>query len=488
MSLQLSETFELPKEATLWAFVILAIRGAGKSYDAMKMAEQMLKLGVPIVVFDPMGIWWGLRVGVVSSGERGVDGAGQSRPGLPVLIFGGEHQDLPLPTTLSKQKREIIDEPKLRVTVNAILKAGLSVVLDTSQLSITQQTRAVGIFGDELFRKNAPYGIRHVFIEEADVYCPQKPLGDTQESHTAVDNLVRRGGNYNLGVTMITQRAAVLDKNVLSQANCLIAMRLMWEPDKKTVESWVKSHVKNEREVQKLAKWYDSLKDLKNGEAWVYSPEHNIFERVQFGERETLHASREFFLKETWEQKNISLLDVRRFVADFIQTGDTLVPKPKPSISKPSPAPTYVPHAADDRSATPTANLKEQIHATPGRPLQEAQTLPGIQQSLPTLEIHQFKPILQIPVEMQDGVTIPHGRVGVVLVNKIGVANPNRWTKKGIIEAVKLHGWSDEGIEDAINWCIRVEILRKTEDNYLWFQRDRVRVVNEPVGIGVRIN
>jgi len=64
LSLQLSKKFSLPKEAALWAFVVLAIRGAGKTYDAAKLAEQMMRLGIPIVVFDPMGIWWGLRVGV----------------------------------------------------------------------------------------------------------------------------------------------------------------------------------------------------------------------------------------------------------------------------------------------------------------------------------------------------------------------------------------------------------------------------------------
>lgn len=157
LSMQISKTFILPKEACLWTFVILAIRGAGKSYDAAKMAEQMMRLGIPIVVFDPMGIWWGLRVGVKSDLVE----IPPEATGLPIVIFGGRHADLPIPTTIGKTKHQIIDEPKLRQMVNAILKEGLSIVLDTSELSITQQTRAVGIFGDELFRKNADYGARH---------------------------------------------------------------------------------------------------------------------------------------------------------------------------------------------------------------------------------------------------------------------------------------------------------------------------------------
>lgn len=521
MSLQLSDKFSLPRESVLWAFVILAIRGAGKTYDAMKMAEEMLKLGIPIVVFDPMGIWWGLRVGVKGDG-------------IPVVIFGGRHGDLSIPTTISKGKHPIIDELRLRLMVNAILKAGLSVVVDTSELSITQQTRTVGIFGDELFRKNAEYGARHVFIEEADVYCPQKPRGETQESHTAVDNLVRRGGNYNLGVTMITQRAAVLDKDVLSQANCLIAMRLLWAPDKKTVETWVQSKVKSEREIKKLAKWYDSLKDLKNGEAWIYSPEHDIFDRVQFGERQTLHASREFFLKETWEQKNITLRDVTGFVKAYKAR---MEPKPTVASAKPSvanalspsgngytviereiPKQTAVGQAVDKTVGEPTVQWTETVGKTPSQTdnaqsaldtvevrvptQQEAQVqvhipstgpIPSlgrtqyrptlaetpdtvIQQSLPTIEIHQTRPILRLPVEALNEPTTILGRLAVVIAGKTG-SNPTRWTRKGLKDALVAHSWAVDGADEAIEQLIRWEILRLDKANYLWAARDRIKIV-----------
>ena len=144
MSLQLSQKFSLPKEAVLWTFAFLAIRGAGKTYDAAKLAEQILKLGYPIVVFDPMGIWWGLRVGV------------NGHEGFPILIIGGQHQDIPIPLQSAKKGFSIVDETKLREMVNAILQAGLSVIVDTSNLSSrTQQTRTVAFFADELFEKVA---------------------------------------------------------------------------------------------------------------------------------------------------------------------------------------------------------------------------------------------------------------------------------------------------------------------------------------------
>lgn len=36
---------------------ILGIRGAGKTYTAKGIAEQMLDAKVPIIVFDAIGVW-----------------------------------------------------------------------------------------------------------------------------------------------------------------------------------------------------------------------------------------------------------------------------------------------------------------------------------------------------------------------------------------------------------------------------------------------
>jgi hypothetical protein len=533
MSLQLSEKFSLPKEAVLWTFAFLAIRGAGKTYDAAKLAEQILKQGYPIVVFDPMGIWWGLRVGI------------NGHEGFPILIIGGQHQDIPIPLQAAKKGFSIVDENKLREMVNAILQAGLSVIVDTSNLSSrTQQTRTVAFFADELFKRNARYGIRHVFIEEADVYVPQRPLGETQASHTAIDNLVRRGGNFNLGCTMISQRSAVIDKDVLSQANCLVVLRVLYVRDKDAIREWVKNAVKNEAEMKKLAKWYDSLKKLKNGEAWLYSPEHNdLFEKIQFGERETLHASREYFLKETWEQKNITLRDVTLFVKAYkakIEPKPTVQPI-KPSVTsvitakdsgysvikREEPQKTTVGEAVGKTVAEPTVQQWKTVGETPSQihnpqsaldkmemripDQQEAQVqipLPSsgtitspsrtqygpaleqapdsvVQQSLPTIEIHQTRPILRLPVESLNEPTTALGRLAVVIVNREG-SNPTRWTRKGLKDALVAHSWPTDGADEAIDQLIRWEILRLDKASYLWARRERIKTVETSPILGIQ--
>ena len=55
---------------------------------------------------NPMGVWWGLRVGA--------DGRG---PGYPVVVFGGEHADLPL------------DEDKASELADALVATNVSAVI-----------------------------------------------------------------------------------------------------------------------------------------------------------------------------------------------------------------------------------------------------------------------------------------------------------------------------------------------------------------------
>jgi DNA helicase HerA-like ATPase len=78
-------SLQIPLNAATKTFAILAKRGAGKSYTAAVLAEEFFKHHIPFVVFDPIDVWWGLRLAQ--------DGKQQ---GLPVVVFGTEHADIPL--------------------------------------------------------------------------------------------------------------------------------------------------------------------------------------------------------------------------------------------------------------------------------------------------------------------------------------------------------------------------------------------------------
>lgn len=303
MNFKISSKLSLPNESSTWVFAFLAKRGAGKTYCASVLAEEMLKQKVPVVVIDGMGIWWGLRVGKDGKGE-----------GLPIVVFGGEHGDLPLPPEKAKQ------------IAQAIVKTNISAVLDLSGMSKTQSRRTVADFLDELYKINRIE--RHVFIEETDMYAPQRVIGPEQATCLgAVDNFVRRGGNHNLGCTMITQRSAVLNKDILTQSDCLVVLRTLAPQDKKAIQSWVEEQTDEEK--RKLNKWYDSLKELDNGQAWIWKPENpKIYEKVKFRERETFHATRQFLL--TPQAVNIKLMDVQ----DFIDTFRTAFEAKTPTLEK----------------------------------------------------------------------------------------------------------------------------------------------------------
>src|SRR3990170_2162251 len=65
--------------------VVYGTRGSGKSTLGRKLAELVANHAQRFCAIDPTGAWWGLK-----STASGTD------VGLPVIIFGGDHADVPL--------------------------------------------------------------------------------------------------------------------------------------------------------------------------------------------------------------------------------------------------------------------------------------------------------------------------------------------------------------------------------------------------------
>jgi DNA helicase HerA-like ATPase len=62
----------------------------------------------------------------------------------------------------------------------------------------------------------------------------------------AIEDLVRRGRARGLGITLISQRSAVLNKDVLTQAEVLVALRMTSPRDRRAVDEWVKLHAEDD--------------------------------------------------------------------------------------------------------------------------------------------------------------------------------------------------------------------------------------------------
>ncbi|MEM4154873.1 MAG: hypothetical protein QXW52_08670 [Candidatus Caldarchaeum sp.] len=419
-------------------FAFLAKRGAGKTYCAAVLAEEMVKNGVPIVVIDGMGVWWGLRVGK--------DGEG---PGLPVVVFGGEHGDLPLRVEKSRQMAK------------AIVETNISAVLDLSRLNKPQARMVVSSFLDELYALNRVE--RHVFLEESDMYAPQRIVGPEMSScFSSVDNFVRRGGNRNLGCTLISQRSAVLNKDVLTQADCLVVLRTLAPQDKKAIQAWVEEMTDTSR--TELNEWYDSLKSLRNGEAWVWHPEEpKIFQKIMFRERETFHATRRFLLSE--KAASVKLMDVQEFIERFRAAFES-----KPVKAETMPQPVNLP--APSKQETPRPSIPQAV-------AMEAANTALVQVRKPDVQLTVRKPVLH--ASDQDVL----GRL--LYAVKKGYFDQRQTVPKAV-NILSQFGWlhTRQEVEDALVRLCDIKFMRrkKSTGNMYWYSlepdaRERIIVSEE---------
>ena len=69
----------------------------------------------------------------------------------------------------------------------------------------------------------------------------------------AAEDIVRRGGQRGIGITLVTQRAAVLNKNVLTQVGVLVLLRTTGSQDIDAVDEWIKKHGQPEERAKVLA-------------------------------------------------------------------------------------------------------------------------------------------------------------------------------------------------------------------------------------------
>ncbi|GAB3988809.1 ATP-binding protein [Nocardioides marmoraquaticus] len=261
--LSIAPDLDLPLEAVTETFAILAKRGKGKTNTAVVMAEEMIGAGIPVVVLDPVGVWWGIR--------SSADGAGE---GLPVVIFGGDHADVPL------------EEKAGDLIADVVVDRRMSAVIDLSSLSKSASRRFMGPFVERLYHRNRE--ALHVIVDEADAFAPQRPQADGARLLGAMEDLVRRGRARGIGVTLITQRPAVLNKDVLTQAEVLVALGMTGVRDVAAIDEWVRLHADDDQARQVKA----SLPSLQVGDAWVWSPGWlDVLQRVHVRARRTFDSS-----------------------------------------------------------------------------------------------------------------------------------------------------------------------------------------------------
>jgi uncharacterized protein len=268
--IEISESLSLPLDTVTQTLGIVAKRRMGKSYLGRKLAEQLFEAGQQIVILDPKGDHWGIRSAANGKG-----------PGLPVVILGGEHGDVPLEAGSGE------------VVAKLVVEESVSILLDLSSFRKHEVATFSTAFLENLYRLKAREQYRTpmmLIIDEADAIAPQRPQKGEERMLGAAEDIVRRGGQRGIGCTMITQRTAVLNKNVLTQVQILIGLRTIAPQDLDALNAWIDVHGTDAERKELLA----SLPSLPQGDAWFWSPgwpsADGIFQRVHVAPIETFDS------------------------------------------------------------------------------------------------------------------------------------------------------------------------------------------------------
>jgi len=243
--------------------------GSGKTYNAGLGVERLLERGARIVIIDPLGVWFGLRLLA----------DGKTASPFNVAIFGGAHGDLPL----TEHAGALIGETA----------AGMaeSCIVDLSQIGTKAgERRFMLAFLTALYRKTTGEPL-HLVVDEADMFAPQRLMdkdGEAAKLLGMMETIVRRGRVKGFIPWLITQRPAVLSKDVLSQADGIVAFKLTASQDRSAIGAWIEGQADQQQGRQILG----SLPSMQRGQGVVWVPGRSILDTVSFPEKRTFDSSR----------------------------------------------------------------------------------------------------------------------------------------------------------------------------------------------------
>lgn len=254
----------IPDAALDDRLAFIGTSGSGKTYGAGTAVECILGRGDRAVIIDPLGVWWGLR----SLAD------GKTPPGFDVAIFGGAHGDLPL------------NEAAGAVIGEAAATMSQSCIIDLTDLgSKASERRFMLAFLEAVYRKS-PGDPLHLIFDEADLWAPQR--SSEPQLQAKMEQIVRRGRVRGFIPWLITQRPAVLSKDVLSQADGIVAFKLTGSHDRDAIGEWVQGQADRD----KWKRIWAEIATYRRGTALVWIPGRGILkEAVAFPAKMTFDSS-----------------------------------------------------------------------------------------------------------------------------------------------------------------------------------------------------
>lgn len=244
-TIKLADDLILPIQAVTQKFAFLGRTGSGKTYGASKMAEEMLFHGAQIIVIDPMGVWYGLRL----------DADGKKPSGLDIPVFGGLHGDLPLTPESGALVADLFVDRRI------------SGILDVSQMIDAEINRFCTAFGDRFFqRMKAKPAPVHIFLEECQEFLPQNIMKGEERKLHVYQRIAKQGRNFGIGVSLISQRPQEINKKALNMTEVMFAFQMTGPQERKAMEAWISDKGEDLDIVAQLPK-------MKVGRPHVWSPQ-----------------------------------------------------------------------------------------------------------------------------------------------------------------------------------------------------------------------
>jgi len=223
--------------------------GGGKSNTASVVIEKLLDRGLPVMIIDIDGEYYGLK-------EE-----------YEILHVGADEEcDL------------VVNEEHAGKLAELALEQNVPIILDVSSFLDESDARdLLTAVARNLFAKEKK--LKQPFllvVEEVHEYIPEG--GGLDECGRMLIKAAKRGRKHGLGVVGVSQRPADVKKDFITQCDWLVWHRLTWENDTKVVS-------------RILGREYaDAIEGMDDGEAFVLTDWSERIRRVQFDRKETFDA------------------------------------------------------------------------------------------------------------------------------------------------------------------------------------------------------
>jgi len=246
-------TLPLPKEVFEQHLIALGKTGAGKSSALRDMVEWLLDHKERVVIITPKADWWGLKVSA--------DGKEQ---GYEIVVFGGDHADMPLHHLSGKAMAELL------ATGNR------SAVLQMRDFMPGERTQFWIDFASNLFRLLK--GKLYLVIDEVHNFAPKGKILDPKAGLMLHWSNKLASEARGLGITLLaaSQRPQKVHNDFLTSCETLIAMRVTTKWDRDAVKDWIEGCGDPIQGKEVL----NTLAGMKRGDAWAWSPE------IEFGPKQ----------------------------------------------------------------------------------------------------------------------------------------------------------------------------------------------------------